>query len=145
MIRSLTLKNLSIAEIVTEFQSVYGTDALKYSTVSKWRLRFQDSSDNPFDLARSRRPCRSDLAASIQLLLQQFPFISCKVYILCRNLNIGKATCLRGLHGDLHLEKFNFPNIPHSMEADQGCCGSNFPESFSRYSNKTSKMSLNTY
>jgi IS30 family transposase len=35
MIRYLTLKNLSVAEIATELQRVYGTDALKYSTVSK--------------------------------------------------------------------------------------------------------------
>jgi transposase len=49
VIRYLTLKNLSIAEIATEFQSVYSTDALKYSTVSKWRLRFQEDSDDPFN------------------------------------------------------------------------------------------------
>jgi hypothetical protein len=39
-IRYLTLKNLSVAEIAIELQNVYGTDALKYSTVSKWRLCF---------------------------------------------------------------------------------------------------------
>jgi hypothetical protein len=31
----LSLKNLSLAEIATELQSVYGTDALKYSKISK--------------------------------------------------------------------------------------------------------------
>jgi transposase len=40
VIRYLTLKNLSVAEIASELQSVSGTDTLKYSTVSKWRLRF---------------------------------------------------------------------------------------------------------
>jgi hypothetical protein len=34
LIRYLTLQNLSVAEIATELQSVYGTGALKYSTVS---------------------------------------------------------------------------------------------------------------
>jgi transposase len=68
-IRYLTLKNLGVAEITTELQSVYGTDALKYSTVSKWSLRFQDDSDDLFNLARSGRPSRSDLAAPIQSLL----------------------------------------------------------------------------
>jgi hypothetical protein len=53
VIRYLTFKNLSVAKIATELQSVHGTDALKYSTVSKWRLRFQDGSDDPFDFARS--------------------------------------------------------------------------------------------
>jgi hypothetical protein len=31
-IRYLTLKNLNVAKIATELQSVYGKDALKYST-----------------------------------------------------------------------------------------------------------------
>jgi transposase len=117
VIRDLTFKNLSVAEIATQLQGVYGTDALKYSTVSKWRLRFQEGSDDRFDLVRSGTPSRSDLEAPIQLLLQQFPFISCKV--LCRKLKIGKATYLRVLHDDLHLEKFNLRDVPHSLEADQ--------------------------
>jgi transposase len=117
VIRYLTLKNLSVGEIATEFQSVYRTDALKYSTASKWRLRFQDGSDDLFELTRSRRPSRSDFATPIQSLLQQFPFISCKV--LCRRLKIGKATCLHVLHDDLRLEKFNLRRVPHSLEANQ--------------------------
>jgi transposase len=116
-IRSLILKNLSVAKIAIELQTVYGTDALKYSTVSKWRLRFQDGSDDLVDLTCSGRPSRIDLAAPIQPLLQQFPFISCK--LLCRELKIGKATCLHVLHDDLHLEKFNLRYVPPSLEADQ--------------------------
>jgi transposase len=115
VIHYLTLKNLSVAEI--ELQSVYGTDALKYSTISKWRLRFQDGLDDQFDLTRSGKPSRSDLAVPIQSLLQQFPFISCKV--LCRKLKIGKATCLRALHDDFYLKKFNLCHVAHSFEADQ--------------------------
>jgi hypothetical protein len=42
VIRYLILKDLSVAKIATKLQSVYGTDALNYSTVSKRRLRFQD-------------------------------------------------------------------------------------------------------
>jgi transposase len=63
VIRYLTLQDLSVAEIATELQSAYGTDALKCSTVSKWRLHFQDGSDDLFDLARSGKPFHSDLAA----------------------------------------------------------------------------------
>jgi hypothetical protein len=70
VIRYLILKNLSGAEIATELQSVYGTDALKYSTISKWRLHFQDGSNDSFDLTRIGRASRSDLAAPIQSLLQ---------------------------------------------------------------------------
>jgi hypothetical protein len=117
MIRYLALKNLRVAEIVTELQSVYGTDALKYSMVSKWRLRFQDGSDDLFDLAHSETPSRSDLAAPVQSLLQQFPFISYE--LPCRNLKIAKATCLLVLHDDSHLEMFNLRYVPHSLEGDQ--------------------------
>jgi hypothetical protein len=116
VIRYLTLKNLSVAEIATILQSVYGTDALKYLMVSKWRFPFQDASHDLFDLARSGRPYWSDLAAPIQSLLQQFPFISRNA--LCRKLKIGKATCLRVLHDDLHLKKFNLCCVLHSLEAD---------------------------
>jgi transposase len=66
VIRCLTLKNLSVAEITTELQTVYGTDALKYSTVSKCKPHFQDGSDDLFHLARSGRPSRRDLAALVQ-------------------------------------------------------------------------------
>jgi hypothetical protein len=106
VIHYLTFKNLRVAEIATELQSMYGTSVLKYSTVSKWRLLLQDGLDDLFDFARSERPTCSDLAALIHSLLQQFPFISCKV--LCRKLKIGSATCLRVLHEDLHLEKLHF-------------------------------------
>jgi hypothetical protein len=117
VIRYLTLKSLSVAEIATELQSVYGADALKYLTVSKWRLPLQFSSDDLFDLARSGRPSRRGLGAPIQSFLQQFPFVSRKV--LCCRLKIGKATCWRVLRDDLHLEKFNLRYVPHSLEADQ--------------------------
>jgi hypothetical protein len=80
-------------------------------------MRFQDGSDDLFDLTRSGKPSRSDLTAPIQSLLQRFPFISCKV--LCRKLKIGKATCLPALHDDLYLKKFNLCHIQHSLEADQ--------------------------
>jgi hypothetical protein len=117
VIRCLTLKSLSVGEIATELQSVHGTDALKYSTFSKWRLHFQDGPDDLFDLARSGRPYRSDPAAPIQSWLEKFPFIWWKV--LCRKLKIGKAICLRVLHEDLHLEKFNLHYVPHSLGVDQ--------------------------
>jgi hypothetical protein len=81
VIRYLTLKNPSVAEIATKLQSAYGTDTLKHSTVSKWWLCFQDGSDNLFDLARSGSPSHSDLVAPIQSFLQQFPFISCQTIL----------------------------------------------------------------
>jgi hypothetical protein len=34
-------------------------------------------------------------------------------------LKIGKATCLRVLYDDLHLEKFHLRHVPPSVEADQ--------------------------
>jgi hypothetical protein len=83
-----TLKNLKIAGIATEGQNVNGTDTLKYSTISQWTPPFQVGSDDPFDLTRSGGPFRSGLAAPIQSLLQQFPFISCEV--LCRKLGSAR-------------------------------------------------------
>jgi hypothetical protein len=77
VIRYLSIGNLSVAE----FQSVYGTDALKYSTASNWRLRFQDGSDDLFDLTRFGRPFRSDLAVLIQSLLQRFPSSHVKYFV----------------------------------------------------------------
>jgi transposase len=117
VIRYLTLENLSVAEIATELQSVYDMCALKHSTVSKWRLRFHDGWDDLFDLARSGRASRSDLAAPVQSLLQRFPFVSCKAP--CPKLKIGKATCLRVLHDDVHLEKFHLGYVLRSLEAEQ--------------------------
>jgi hypothetical protein len=113
VIRYLILKNLSVAEITTELQRVYDMDALKYSMVTKWRLRFQDLSDDPSDFARPERPSGNDLAVPIQSSLQQLRFISCKV--LCRKLKIVKATCLRVLQDDLHLENFSLRYVPHSL------------------------------
>jgi transposase len=81
IIRYLTLKNISVAEIATELQSVYGTNVLKDLMVSKWRLRFQDGSDDLFDLARFGRPSSSDLAALIQSLLQPFHSSHVKYFI----------------------------------------------------------------
>jgi hypothetical protein len=39
--------------------------------------------------------------------------------VLCRKLKIGKATYLRVPHHDLHLEKFNFRYVPHTLESNQ--------------------------
>jgi hypothetical protein len=142
VIRDLTLKNLSVAEIATELQSVYDADALKYSMVSKWRRRFQDVSDDLFDLARSDTPSRSDRAASIQSLLQQFPFISCKV--LCLKLKIDEATCV--CFTMIYIWKSSICarfRIHWKLIESRG--GSNFPESFSRDSNKIKDMRLNIY
>jgi hypothetical protein len=117
VIRYLTRKNGSVAEISSELQSVYDTNALKYSTVSKWNLRFQDASDDLFDLGRSGSPSHIDLAAPIQSVLQKFPFISYKV--LYRKLKIGRTICLHVVHDDLYLEKFNLHSVVLSLAADQ--------------------------
>jgi hypothetical protein len=45
----LTFKNLTVAKIATELQSMFGTDALNYLTASKWMLRLRDGSDGLFD------------------------------------------------------------------------------------------------
>jgi hypothetical protein len=86
---------------VTEGHCVYGKAALKYWTVSKKKLRFQDDSDDLFDLARSGRPHRKDLAVLIHTLSRQFPFSLGSLF--CHRLKIGKAACSHMFHNVLHL------------------------------------------
>jgi hypothetical protein len=45
VIRYLTFKSLSVAEITTKLQNVCGTNPMKDLMVSKWRLHFQDGLD----------------------------------------------------------------------------------------------------
>jgi hypothetical protein len=67
----------------------------------------------------------------------------CKV--LGRKLKIGKETCLRVLHDDLHLEKVNLRYVPRSLEADQNQSRVKLPQSFSRDLNKINNISLNIH
>jgi hypothetical protein len=143
VIHYLTLKNNNVAEITTELQSLYGTNALKYSTGSKWVWVFRTARTTYLIEYVLKRPSRSDLAAPIQSSLQQFPFISYK--ILCRNLKIGKATCLRVLHNDLHLEKFNLPSVPHSLEADQKQSRVELSRRLLQILEQDQQLNLNTY
>jgi hypothetical protein len=105
-----TPKKLKARAIHTELKSVYGLEALILPTAKKWQRRFhQGRTDLVYDL-RSGRPLANDLAGAIDSVLEERPFRLYK--LLCCRSRIGKATCMRVLHGK--------PVLKISIFA--GCC-----------------------
>jgi transposase len=112
VLRFFTLKGLNPQQIYSELESVYHEDALALPTIYKWHVRFRDGRTELSDDPRSDRPRRSDLAEVISSMLEERPFLSCK--LLARHFRIAKVTCLRILREDLALQK-----IQSSMDATQ--------------------------
>jgi hypothetical protein len=100
--------------IQTEFESVYAPEAAAISTLKKWRERFHEGRTDLIDDLKSRRPVTQEFAATIQSMLTQRPFLSCKV--LFRHLSIRKVTCLPILHNDLGLIKVHLHWIPEALK-----------------------------
>jgi histone-lysine N-methyltransferase SETMAR len=96
---------------------VYDEDALAMPTIYKWHARFRDGRTELFDDPRSGRPRRSDLAEAISSMLEERPFLSCK--LLARHFRIAKATCSRILREDLALQKFTLRWVPHRLHSTQ--------------------------
>jgi histone-lysine N-methyltransferase SETMAR len=117
VIRFLTLKGLKSSQILIELTNVYHEAALSLTAVKKWHYRFKDGRTTLDDNFRAGRPKKSDLAEPVQFLINEFPFISCKC--ICTKLRIAKTTCLRVLHDDLGLQKFNCRWIPHTLSQEQ--------------------------
>jgi hypothetical protein len=69
--------------------------------------------DNP----RSGRQLSNDLAEAIASMLKEKPFASCKV--LFRHFRIVKTTCLRILHDNLGMKKFNLRWVSHALNSSQ--------------------------
>jgi hypothetical protein len=117
VIRYYTLKGTAPLRIHAKLLAVYGTGALKRSTVFKWHKRFSEGRTDLEDDPRSGRPSHDEFAEGIGAMIDECPFISCKR--LAIHFRIAKATCLRILHDVLHLKKFNLRWVPHSLSADQ--------------------------
>jgi transposase len=117
VLRFLTLKELNPRQIHSELESVHHEDALAMPTIYKWHARFRDGKTELSDDPRSGRPRRSDLAEAISSMLEERPFLSCK--LLARHFRIGNATCLRILREDLALQKFNLQWLPHRLDSTQ--------------------------
>ena len=56
MIRFLTARNVSAAEIHQQISEVYGPNAMSDSKVHKWVRAFKDGQENVHDEPRSGRP-----------------------------------------------------------------------------------------
>ena len=117
VIRFLTLKGLHAGAIVAELRCVYKEDALALATVKKWRKRFVEGRTSLCDNPRSERSLSNDLAEAIASMLREKPFASCKA--LCLQFRIVKTTCLRILHDNLGMKKFNLRWVPHALNSNQ--------------------------
>jgi transposase len=105
VIRFFTLKGLGVQQIHSELESVYHKEALTFSTGYKWFARFRVGRTKLSNDPRSRRPRESDGATGISAMLEERPFVSCK--LIARQFRVAKTTCLRMLREDLGLKKFH--------------------------------------
>lgn len=73
MIRFLSARNLSAAEIHRQICEVYGDTVMSESKVRKWVRQFKDGRDNVHDEDRSGRPSliRDDLVASVEAKIRE--------------------------------------------------------------------------
>jgi hypothetical protein len=85
----LALKKLSAKANRTEFEAVYGYEALSLSTVKKWRKCFANGRITLGDDPRSGIPPESDMTESMRALLEEIPLVSCKR--MCQKLRISKS------------------------------------------------------
>jgi hypothetical protein len=117
VIRFLTFKRLYAGTIVAEHRCVYKEDALALALIKKSCKRFAERRTSLCDNPRSGRPLANDLAEAIASMLEEKPFASCKV--LCRHFRIAKTTCLRILHNNLGMKKFNLHCVSHALNSSQ--------------------------
>jgi hypothetical protein len=117
VLRFLTLKALNHQQIHSELESVYHEDARALPMIYKWHARFRDGRTELSDDPRSGRPRKSDLAEAFFSMLEERPFLSCK--LLAQHFRIAKATCLRILRQDLALQKFNLRWVPRTLDCAQ--------------------------
>jgi hypothetical protein len=96
VIRFFTLRRLTPKAIHIEFVLVYEEDTFVLHTIYKWYHRFGEGRIDFGDDPRPGRPLFDDLTQAIATMIEECPFISCK--ILCRYLRIRRQMCLRILH-----------------------------------------------
>jgi hypothetical protein len=96
---------------------VYKEDALALAPVKKLCKRFVEGRTSLCDNPRSGRPVSNDLAKAIAFMLKEKFFASCNA--LCRHFRIAKTACLRILHDNLGMKKFNLRWVPHALNSSQ--------------------------
>jgi hypothetical protein len=130
VVRFLTVNKLSARDITAELKGLYGPESLSLSAVKKWRRQFVHGKIGLKDDPRSGKRPRSDLCESLQVLVDQTFFISCKC--MCQKLRIAKTTCLRVLYEDLGFRKSYLRWIPHSMTENEALCRATFSQELFR-------------
>jgi transposase len=119
-LRFLTLRRLNPQQIRSELESVYPEHAFALPTIYKWHARFRDGRTELSDDPRFGRPQRSDLSEAVSSMLEERPFLSCK--LLARHFRIAKTTCSRILREDLALKSKIVSHFPARFSK---CCVEN--------------------
>jgi transposase len=117
VIRFFTVKGLSVQQIHWELESVCHKKALTLSTVYKWSARFRVGRTKLSNDPRSSRPEKSDVTTGISGMLEERPFLSCK--LIARPFRVAKTTCLRILRENLGLKKFHLRRVPQMIDPTQ--------------------------
>ena len=103
-------------EIHSQLVKVHGEGVCTLRTVRNWVKKFEQGNFKITDCPRSGRPCRTDLTAHVQQLLDDYPFMSS--YALADELGEDKTTILRVLKNQLGLTRISRRWVPHEPTPD---------------------------
>jgi hypothetical protein len=106
-------QNLSLIVIQAEFTSASENEALCLSTIWKWHYCFAERRTESCNDPRSRNPLCNELDEIFAVMIQEWPFASCKIFSF--HFRITKQTCLYILHDVLNLRKFHLCWMPQSQ------------------------------
>jgi hypothetical protein len=113
----LTRNGFSPSQIHCEPLPIYGQSAIFFRTGAKSCSCSCDGTRNLGDDARSGRPRPNDMPGPIRSMRQETSFRSCRVLSL--HFVIVNIMCLRILHQDLGIEKFDRHRLPHTLHLSQ--------------------------
>jgi hypothetical protein len=88
VLRFFTLKRINPQDIHTKLLSMYEPNAFALLTMYKWHQRFADERTEFCNDPRPGRPLHCDLADTLDTMLQECYFTSCKK--LCVRFRIGR-------------------------------------------------------
>jgi hypothetical protein len=117
VVRFFTLKGLSMRDIHTELEPLYMDEVLCLLMVYKRQERFIQKRTELFDDPPSGQPLQNGLGDALRVMIQEFPFSSCKRRWM--HLRLGKGTCLGILQEVRRVQKFNLQWVAHSLSDAQ--------------------------
>jgi hypothetical protein len=109
------LKGLSARDIAIEIASVYDLEAPAFPILKNWRRRFLLGRTALCDDPTAGRPFTNCLAEAMTSMLQETPFISCK--ILCRYIRRAKGACPQILQERLGMKMLHLCWVPRALDA----------------------------